>query len=598
MKFYLTAINSKFIHSNLAVYSLRASAKEYSACTEIGEFTINNQKDEILAAIYKANPDVLFFSVYIWNLEYVISISKEFNKLCPDIPIWVGGPEVSYESGSFLVSAPWVTGVIVGEGEQTFYELCSYYAGKSISVEQNEFPSNCISITQKLSPKVSDLEDISGIAYRCSNSHLVHTGLRLPGNMDDFPFAYEGISLESFENKILYYESSRGCPFSCSYCLSSVDKHLRFKNIELVKKELTRFLDAKVKQVKFVDRTFNCMGVHSRAIWAFIKEHDNGITNFHFEIAADLLTEADLDIMKDMRPGLIQLEIGVQSTNPDTIWEIHRHMNFEVVAQNVSIIKSYFNIHQHLDLIAGLPYEDYASFGKSFDDVYALRPDQLQLGFLKVLKGSDMAEEAQKYDITYHDLPPYEVTSTRWLSFDDILSLKQIEEMVEVYYNSGQFSVTMELLSYMAESNTTGSNCFSSCFALYEALGNYYESHGYFGLSHSRNRRAEILIEFVDEYIPQALPMIKESLVFDLYLRENCKSRPEWADNQLDWKDLSVKHCQGGKLSHLERFHYDFTLCAKDIASSAVIYQPVYILLDYTKKDPLTGNYNACRISP
>ena len=284
---------------------------------------------------------------------------------------------------------------------------------------------------------------IKGISYRKHDGEIEENQWREIMDLSKVPFVYE--DMDEFRNKIIYYETSRGCPFSCSYCLSSVDKCLRFRDLKLVKKELQFFLDNEVPQVKFVDRTFNCKHDHALEIWRYIAENDNGITNFHFEISADLLNEEELALLGTMREGLVQLEIGVQSTNPKTIGEIKRTMRFEKVSDAVKRVNAGRNIHQHLDLIAGLPYEDYESFGKSFNDVYALSPEQLQLGFLKVLKGSYMEEHTEEYGLVYKSLPPYEVLYTKWLSYEDVLKLKRIEEMVEVC-DRGQFSYTLEHL--------------------------------------------------------------------------------------------------------------------------------------------------------
>ena len=511
MKILLTAINAKYIHSNLAVYSLKAFAKEYSDVVEIAEFTINNQADYILEEIYKKKPDVLMFSCYIWNLSMIETVMREFHKLCPDVPIWLGGPEVSFEVEAFLQKHPEVTGVMMGEGEETFRELCKYYVG-ACGLEKV--------------PDTDRLKDILGIAYQSGVGADVQIQVnpwRSIMNMSDIPFSYD--KMEDFSNRIVYYESSRGCPFSCSYCLSSVDKKLRFRDIELVKEELKFFIDQKVPQVKFVDRTFNCHHAHAMEIWRYIQEHDNGVTNFHFEISADLINEEELALMEQMRPGLIQLEIGVQSTNELTIQEIKRTMKLERLKEIVERVKSFGNIHQHLDLIVGLPYEDYDTFRKSFDEIYALQPNQLQMGFLKVLKGSYMFEHAKEYEILYHDNPPYEVLSTKWLSYEDVLRMKRVEEMLEVYYNSGQFEITMRVL---------GAH-FESAFDMFQKLGDFYEANGYFGMSHSRIRRCEILLEFLeqewllDEIHGDWYDCIRQALVFDLYYRENCKSRPSWA---------------------------------------------------------------------
>ena len=567
MNILLTAINAKYIHSNLAVYSLRACAGEYKEQVEIAEFTINNQKDYILEQIYKKKPDVLCFSCYIWNLDYVESVSREFHKLCPDVPIWVGGPEVSYEVEAFLQTHPQITGVMIGEGEKTFREVCAYYSNGG------------------------DLGKISGVAFQEKESakeeaaRVVFTPAREPMDMSSIPFCYD--TMEDFSNRIIYYESSRGCPFSCSYCLSSIDKKLRFRNIELVKKELQFFIDQKVPQIKFVDRTFNCNHAHAMAIWKFIKENDNGVTNFHFEISADLINEEELALISDMRPGLIQLEIGVQSTNQATIEAIHRTMKLDRLQEVVRKIQAGGNIHEHLDLIAGLPYEDYATFRNSFNEVYSWKPNQLQLGFLKVLKGSYMYDHQQEYEIIYHDQPPYEVLSTRWLSFSDVLRIKQVEEMLEVYYNSGQFEITMKLMEKL----------FDSAFDMFQELGTFYEEMGYTGMSHSRIRRCEILLEYLQsrtkpgegENIGDVIAMIQEALTFDLYYRENCKSRPKWAPNPVEFKHMTHRYCENGKLSHIEPFHYRFP----DKSERTIAELPkrlettVWVLFHYDQRDPL-----------
>lgn len=557
MKIFLTAINAKYIHSNLAVYSLRAYAKDYQEQIAIGEYTINNRVDYILEQIYKAKPDVLCFSCYIWNMDYVEELITEYHKLCPEVPIWVGGPEVSYEVETFFAEHPQVTGVMIGEGERTFEQLCRYYVNHAGS-----------------------LEEIRGIAFRDQDSgKTVFTPAQEPMNMSDIPFCYDHI--ENFENRIIYYESSRGCPFNCSYCLSSIDKKLRFRDIELVKKELAFFIEKKVPQVKFVDRTFNCRHDHAMEIWRFVKEHDNGITNFHFEISADLLNEEELALIHDMRPGLIQLEIGVQSTNEITIREIHRTMKLELLKDIVRKIQGGENIHEHLDLIAGLPYEDYATFAKSFDEIYELKPNQLQLGFLKVLKGSYMYEHAAEYEIVYHAKTPYEVMKTKWLSFDDVLKIKQVEEMLEVYYNSGQFEITMKVMEPL----------FDSAFAMFQELGVFYEEKGYFGMSYSRIHRAEILLEFMRERKSEdtVLLMLEESLTFDLYYRENCKSRPSWAPSPAEFKEQTRYYCKNGVKSHVEPFHYRFPEKRKKALNEIPtrLKQPVYMLFDYENRDPL-----------
>ena len=541
MKILLAACNAKYIHSNLAVYDLQAYAAKYADHIILKEYTINQQKDDIMRDIYLEHPDVVCVSCYIWNISFVKELMADLTKILPDADFWAGGPEVSYDAEKFLAENPEFTGVMVGEGEETFLELSGHY------IEQSP----------------ADLKDITGVCYR-DGEKIVHNGWRQIMDLSSIPFIYK--DLADFKNRIIYYESSRGCPFSCSYCLSSIDKKLRFRDIEMVKKELQFFIDNKVPQVKFVDRTFNCKHDHAMAIWKYINEHDNGVTNFHFEISADLLREEELQEMSTMRPGLIQLEIGVQSTNPDTIKAIHRTMDFEKLKGIVNRIHSFGNIHQHLDLIAGLPYEDYDSFRKSFNDVYALKPQQLQLGFLKVLKGSHMMEMCQEYEIVYKTREPYEVLSTKWLDYDHVLKLKNVENMVEVYYNSGQFQNTLEYLE----------GFFPDAFSIYEGLGRFYMEKGYGDVSHTRMRRYEILLEFLENVPEISMDKVKDQMVYDLYLRENLKSRPGFAKDQKPF----------------ERQIWDFRKREK-VAKNAhveVFADGKVLLFDYADRDPLTNN--------
>lgn len=544
MKILLAACNAKYIHSNLAVYNLKSCSGEYSSSVVVKEYTINQIRDDILKDIYLEQPDVVCFSCYIWNISFVRELVPDLKKILPQVEFWAGGPEVSYDAVEFLKKNPVFFGVMVGEGEETFHELAGYYIER----------------------KPETLSGIRGVAFRDENKgrDIVHTGWRELMDLSKVPFAYS--NLTEFKNRIIYYESSRGCPFSCSYCLSSIDKKLRFRDIGLVKKELQFFIDNKVPQVKFVDRTFNCKHDHAMEIWRYITENDNGITNFHFEISADLLRAEELALMKTMRPGLIQLEIGVQSTNPQTIKAIRRTMDFEKLKGIVEQIHSFGNIHQHLDLIAGLPYEGYDSFHKSFCDVYALRPEQFQLGFLKVLKGSHMMEMTGEYQILYKDREPYEVLSTAWMTYGEILRLKMVESMVEVYYNSGQFKNTLVFLE----------KYFDDPFRMYEALGRFYEKKGYSEISHSRMRRYEILMEFAGEQKEIPSEALSDVMLLDLYLRENLKNRPSFASDQKPYERLIWDYRKAKKIpktAHIEVFRDGKKL-----------------LFDYTDRDPLTNN--------
>ena len=541
MKILLVACNAKYIHSNLAVYDLQAYASDYADHIVLKEYTINQQKDDIMRDIYLEHPDVVCVSCYIWNLSFVKELMADLIKILPGADFWAGGPEVSYDAEKFLTENSEFKGVMVGEGEETFKELAGYY------VEKNP----------------QDLKNMTGICYR-DGDQIIHNGWRQIMDLSSIPFIYKDLS--EFKNRIIYYESSRGCPFSCSYCLSSIDKKLRFRDTETVKKELQFFIENKVPQVKFVDRTFNCKHDHAMAIWKYINEHDNGVTNFHFEISADLLREEELQEMSTMRPGLIQLEIGVQSTNPDTIKAIHRTMDFEKLKGIVDRIHGFGNIHQHLDLIAGLPYEDYDSFRNSFNDVYALKPQQLQLGFLKVLKGSHMMEMCREYGIVYKTQEPYEVLSTKWLDYDHVLKLKTVENMVEVYYNSGQFQNTLEYLEKF----------FPDAFSIYERLGSFYMEKGYGDISHTRMRRYDILLEFLEDMPEISVDQVKDQMVYDLYLRENLKSRPGFARDQKPF----------------ERQVWDFRKREK-VAKNAhveVFADGTVLLFNYADRDPLTNN--------
>ena len=573
MKILLVAINAKYIHSNLAVYCLKAYAEknmpqDVNVQIELAEYTINQNRDEILKDIYRRQAEMICFSCYIWNLDYVESMIRDVKKVMKDVIIWAGGPEVSYDSRETLGRLPELTGVMKGEGEKTFAKLCKVY-GKS-------------SETSELS-----LEQIDGITFRCPDGTICERPWRVPMDLSEVPFVYH--DMKKFENKIIYYETSRGCPFSCSYCLSSIDKRLRFRSLDLVFNELQFFLDHKVPQVKFVDRTFNCKHDHDMAIWKYIQEHDNGITNFHFEVAADLLNDEEIRLIRQMRPGLIQLEIGVQSTNTDTIREIRRTMRLEEVREHVARIKEKGNIHQHLDLIAGLPYEDIKSFRKSFDDVYSMRPDQLQLGFLKVLKGSYMQEMQQEYELRYKDEPPYEVLSTKWLPYSDVIELKGIEEMVEIYYNSGQFTHVVEALV----------ENYASAYQMYQDLWQYYEEHDYMGIQHRRSARYEIVLDFVKEKYPEQADVMRELLTYDYYLRENAKSRPEFAGEDATDKrfvrafyeeeEKERKHLPGyeqfdrnqmRKMTHLEYFPHMGKM----------------LLFDYKFRNPLNQEARTCMI--
>lgn len=645
MRFLLCGINAKYIHSNLAIFSLKAYAdrkKIPEAEIILKEYTINNYVEDILQDLYEEKADVVIFSCYIWNISFVRELAAELKKVSPDVKIWAGGPEVSYAANKFLMENPAFDLIMQGEGEEVFSELIrltveekcrikdvykqseskkvlSGIVEKRYSIERkqavkeekdiedkhfagedNVYPTNYIDMSklQKLQGiAVRDFSGKAALGNAESNienkTKIINTGFATLMDMDTIPFVYEDFHL--FEHKILYYETSRGCPFCCSYCLSSVDKTVRFRSLPIVKKELDAFLEAKVPQVKFVDRTFNCNRQRAIDIWSYLVEHDNGITNFHFEISSDLLGEEELELFAKMRPGLIQLEIGVQSTNGETVDAIHRHMDLDKLFHYVDRVHELGNIHQHLDLIAGLPYENYERFGCSFDDLYAHEPDQLQLGFLKVLKGTMMEEEVKKYSILYRNQPPYEVLGTKWLSYDEIILLKGVEELVELYYNSGQYTLTLKYAVPF----------FESPFRFYEMFSAWYRGKGYHKLNHNRLEKYNILREFLREHIDEnEWDTLDEIMLYDMYLRENVKGRPAWAKDtaqyKKEWKALYRE--QGEKLfpedvqagiydskraanqSHIEVFKINIKKFGQ---SGQVEKKQVFCLFDYSRRNPL-----------
>lgn len=642
MRFLLCGINAKYIHSNLAIFSLKAYAdrkKIPGAEIILKEYTINNYVEDILQDLYEEKADVVIFSCYIWNISFVRELAVELKKVSPNVKIWAGGPEVSYAANKFLIENPAFDLIMQGEGEEVFSELIQLELEARSQLKDIKDENKKLENKKVLSETMRDrqstereqsiedryfegkenanltnyidmskLQKLQGIAVRNfseksalenaesnmeNKTKIINTGFATLMDMDTIPFVYEDFHL--FEHKILYYETSRGCPFRCSYCLSSVDKTVRFRSLDIVKKELDAFLEAKVPQVKFVDRTFNCNRQRAIDIWSYLVEHDNGITNFHFEISSDLLGEEELELFAKMRPGLIQLEIGVQSTNGETVDAIHRHMDLEKLFHYVDRVHALGNIHQHLDLIAGLPYENYERFGVSFDDLYAHEPDQLQLGFLKVLKGTVMEEEVRKYNILYRNQPPYEVLGTKWLSYDEIILLKGVEELVELYYNSGQYTLTLKYAVPF----------FESPFRFYEMFSAWYRGKGYHKLNHNRLEKYNILREFLREHIDEnEWNTLDEIMLYDMYLRENVKGRPSWAKDtaqyKKEWKALYRE--QGEKLfpedvqagiydskkaanqSHIEVFEIDIK---KFEQSGQVEKKQVFCLFDYSRRNPL-----------
>ena len=637
MKFLLTAINAKYIHSNPGVYSLKMFAESQGAAAvqgdqnlwedglpcvplgaekqeehgphagvtektareshsmqvEITEYTINNQMELILEDIYRRKPDMVGISCYIWNIAYALDLVRDIHKVLPDTDIWLGGPEVSYDAPQLLAREPEVFGVMKGEGEEMFAALLECYRTLGCTVrslgwnEQKNVAAESVADSGRL-PELQDrpetarvseisgnarvsafwhcMSQVAGLTYHGADGIICDHPIRPVMDLSRIPFLYP--SLKGFENRIVYYESSRGCPFSCSYCLSSIDKSVRFRDLKLVLPELDFFLEKRVPQVKFVDRTFNAKKSHAMAIWKHILEHDNGVTNFHFEITADLLDEEELELISRMRPGLIQLEIGVQSTNTETIRAIRRKMDLKRLRYVVERINAGKNVHQHLDLIAGLPFEDYESFGRSFNEVYSMEPEQFQLGFLKVLKGSYMHDMVEEYGLKYRGKAPYEVLSTKWLPYSDVLRLKGVEDMVEVYYNSRQFLRTLKLFEQE----------FESAFAMYEYMAQYYDEQHLTGLNHSRLARYEIFHDLIGQKVePEQMGAFEDALMCDLYFRENAKSRPSFALPQAPYKE------------ELRRMVPELRTLGIQVHAE-VLRSGEVLLFDYREKDRLNHN--------
>ncbi|WP_073153012.1 B12-binding domain-containing radical SAM protein [Paramaledivibacter caminithermalis] len=493
MKTLLTTLNSKFIHSSLALRYLWQYNKKQFEGISIEEYTINNDLDYILSEIYTKDYDLVCFSCYIWNFEETLEIAKNLRKVNKEVKILLGGPEVSYDPKAVLEECDYIDYIIFGEGELTLNELLNLL----INNRGNIF-------------------NIRGLAFREKNKIYMNEERCLIEDLDIIPFPYE--NLKELENRIIYYESSRGCPFNCQYCLSSTFRGVRYFSMNRIKRDLKKFIDADVKQVKFVDRTFNADKEHCLEIMKYLQKIDNGRINFHFEITAYLLDEEILDFLRSVRKGLFQFEVGVQSTYEKTLREIKRNMDFKRIKYVINELVSFNNIHLHLDLIAGLPYEDYGTFLKSFDDVYSLKPNKIQLGFLKLLKGSGIRMNHYKYGYIYKDEQPYEVMCNDYITYDEILKLKYIEEMTDEYYNSHNFDFSVDYIIKKFYKNPS---------SFFEDLSVFWRNMGYHHVSHGRNQLFKILIEFFKQNNFDNEDVFMEILKFD-YLRNKNANLPEF----------------------------------------------------------------------
>lgn len=505
MKVVLSTLNSKFIHSNLAIRYLKEYVKDIKL-VDIMEFTINQSLELITAEIYKAKPDLIGFSTYIWNIEETLEICQRLKMVSPETKVLLGGPEVSFDGKDILHKYPYIDFIIYGEGEETFREFIT----------------------------TGNLENVDGLMYRNINKEIcVNPPRKLMENLDIIPSPYDNIG-DEYKNKIVYYESSRGCPFNCEFCLSSTLKGVRYFSIERVKRDIENLIKGGASQVKFVDRTFNANKKYSMEIMDYIMNIDPEDINFHFEVTAHLIDDDFIEYLKKPKPGLFQFEVGVQSTNVETIKAIGRITDFDKLKKVTTKIKTYGNIHQHLDLIAGLPFEDYDSFERSFNDVYSIRPEKLQLGFLKLLKGSGLRMDEKKYGFKYIDKPPYEVIENNYIDYSDVIKLKGIEDLVEKYYNEGYFLHSVEFII---------KNNYNSPFKFYEDFSMYWEDKNLNKVSHSRNELYLILLDFYRYKKFKYVEILNDLLKYD-YINNNRKqaipSGLRRSVNNLSQSDLHV----------------------------------------------------------
>ena len=559
MELILAAINAKFIHSSLAIRCLKAAAGPWKDRIQTAEYTINQDPDFILDDLYQKQPRAVGFSCYLWNITLIEMLAENLKKLLPHLQIFLGGPEVSYDAETVLRQNPAVDFIIRGEGEGVFRAYLDQFFGQNMAYRH-----------------------LSGITWRREDGAIIENPAHPPMDLSLIPFPYGDEPLPA--HRILYYETQRGCPYQCQYCLSSLEKGVRFLPEHRVQQELQFFLDQRVPQVKFVDRTFNCNPRHAMMIWRYLIDHDNGVTNFHMEITADLLTQEMIDLLGTARPGLFQFEIGVQSTNPDTIAAIKRNTSFALLTQKVQALQKAHNIHIHLDLIAGLPLEDYDSFARSFDDVYRLNPDQFQLGFLKLLKGSGLRQDAEKFGIVYRRQPVYEVLYTKDLPYEQVRKLKLVEEMVETYYNSPKAFYTLRFLT----------SFLSSAFHLFQALGFFWESQGGKELKFSKLDQVRLFWDFVSTLPLSASQRetARELLRFDLLLAHNEKRIPEAlaphpAGSKEELRALAKQLGIASKEPiHFERFTVNVCDLAKD-ANTKVVFAPTQVLFRYGHRDAI-----------
>lgn len=504
MKILLTTLNSKFIHTNLAIRYLKEFVRDLID-VDMKEYTINNDLDYILKDIYKNEYDIILFSTYIWNVGDIVKLCDNLKKIRPNTKIALGGPEVSYDSYEAMKKYDFVDYILYGEGELIFKDLVLHLQGKK------------------------DINDVNGLVYRQGNEIIVNKPMELLQNLDEIPSPYENLNPKEYENRIVYYESSRGCPFNCQYCLSSTIPGLRYFSLDRIKSDLKALIDARVSQIKFIDRTFNANKKVAMEIMDFLMKNDNGYTTYHFEVTAYLIDDKMLEFLADCKEGLFQFEIGVQSTNEKTLDAVGRRDDFKKLSHVVQTVASYRNIHQHLDLIAGLPYEDYKSFENSFNDVFNLGIEHLQLGFLKMIKGTGMRKVADEHGFKYKDYAPYEFLYNNYISYEETLKLKDIEDILERYYNSKNFVLSMRYI--------IGRFYKQSPFKFFEAFAKYFDENGYFDLAQGKNQLYKILMDFYNENINMDNDVFNDILKYDYISLGKTSNIPQFF-NKLDVDDF------------------------------------------------------------
>ena len=543
MKVLITAVDSKFIHSNLAVRYLKSFTRDMDYESKIKEFTINDREGRILEEIIKEKPDIVAFSTYIWNVELISRVANLIKRVDSNIEILYGGPEVSFDSRSFLKNNVGEY-VIEGEGEKTYRDFILYKLGKI------------------------KLEDVRGLHYKIND--IVYSNEKRPlMSMDEIVFPYE--ENEDLTNKIVYYEASRGCPFNCKYCLSSTSHGVRFLDIDRVLKDLMYFINKEVRLVKFVDRTFNCNSKFAMAIWDFLINQDTN-TQFHFEISADILKPQEIELLSKAPKGRFRFEVGVQTTNDEVLRNINRFVNFSDIKEKVLEIEALRNIDQHLDLIAGLPGEDYESFKKSFNDMYEIKPEEIQLGFLKLLKGSSMREDAEKYGMEYSPYPPYEILKTDKISYEELLKLKKVEEMVDKYYNSQKFN---HIIRYFERK-------FELPFDFYYSLGMFFEDKGYFSKNIGNAEYYKVFLDYSESVLQENNKHLKEIIRFNYLIFNKKRGLPEFLRSDMEKEEEKsikekLKEQYSFKEYHLEKFKINIE---KYIETGEILEEDTYYLFN------------------